>query len=445
MASTRYGKVSDDLELSTRSRNPQARDVQWFPPDEDRRGPEDLKAKVLFYVRRLTLCQKVGIGCVIFLSIVYMLLPSTEYEIRPLLPNFQSSGTIMEVIRNSPVFDLDDNGQPIKLMIGEVFAGHLVDAGPTVQNAQGHKFILLDRGGAVPMINLKLADPQDAARFRAETLGQQEDDLASDYNAVAIQPGTPLQVVRAGPVYNTDQHGVVWGQEVSEVRPGQVVHAAGTPVTEDGHTTVALESGGAIDVSLVQVLEHPQEADGEQLENGEFVPPGQHFRPHDDPAGEPGGEQGGEPGQEPGVGEPEGPEGDGLEGDPGAAGAHGLADGAKFPEPGEGEPGEPGEPGEGEPGLENAENPGEHGEPENPVPVGHPGVYEGEHPEGAEDGEHPGGPEGDAEGLPGDSEHLGHPDEGQPADGDGDGEPGREGGDGQEFQDFQEVSEGGVG
>eukprot|EP00913_Durusdinium_trenchii_P020800 g19540.t1 len=114
---------------------------------------------------------------------------STEYEIRPLLPNFQSSGTIMEVIRNSPVFDLDDNGQPIKLMIGEVFAGHLVDAGPTVQNAQGHKFILLDRGGAVPMINLKLADPQDAARFRAETLGQQEDDLASDYNAVAIQPG----------------------------------------------------------------------------------------------------------------------------------------------------------------------------------------------------------------------------------------------------------------
>lgn len=45
----------------------------------------------------------------------------------------------------------------------------------------------------------------------------------------------------------------------------------------------------------------------------------------------------------------------------------------------------------------------------------------------------------------GDSEHLGHPDEGQPADGDGDGEPGREGGDGQEFQDFQEVSEGGVG
>lgn len=54
----------------------------------------------------------------------------------------------------------------------EVFAGHLVDAGPTVQNAQGHKFILLDRGGAVPMINLKLADPQDAARFRAETLAQ---------------------------------------------------------------------------------------------------------------------------------------------------------------------------------------------------------------------------------------------------------------------------------
>ena len=43
----------------------------------------------------------------------------------------------------------------------------------------------------------------------------------------------------------------------------------------------------------------------------------------------------------------------------------------------------------------------ENGEFVPPVPVGHPGVYEGEHPEGAEDGEHPGGPEGDAEGLPG--------------------------------------------
>ena len=34
-----------------------------------------------------------------------------------------------------------------------------------------------------------------------------------------------------------------------EVIPGQILHAAGAPVIEDGHTTVALQTGGAIDVS----------------------------------------------------------------------------------------------------------------------------------------------------------------------------------------------------
>ncbi len=34
-----------------------------------------------------------------------------------------------------------------------------------------------------------------------------------------------------------------------EVIPGQILHAAGAPVIENGHTTVALQTGGAIDVS----------------------------------------------------------------------------------------------------------------------------------------------------------------------------------------------------
>ena len=99
------------------------------------------------------------------------------------------------------------------------------------------------------------------------------------------------QVIQGGPIYETDAHGVVWGSAVDEagrfgaptglrrahierveavgaqwwsvfkgsrqdllldqrqVHPGQIVHAAGSPVTEDGHTTVNLQTGGAIDVS----------------------------------------------------------------------------------------------------------------------------------------------------------------------------------------------------
>ena len=36
-----------------------------------------------------------------------------------------------------------------------------------------------------------------------------------------------------------------------QVIPGQIVHAAGAPVVEDGHTTVSLQTGGAIDVSTM--------------------------------------------------------------------------------------------------------------------------------------------------------------------------------------------------
>lgn len=40
-----------------------------------------------------------------------------------------------------------------------------------------------------------------------------------------------------------------WDFTKWEVIPGQILHAAGAPVIEDGHTTVALQTGGAIDVS----------------------------------------------------------------------------------------------------------------------------------------------------------------------------------------------------
>eukprot|EP00434_Breviolum_minutum_P028581 symbB.v1.2.025286.t2/scaffold2445.1/size151041/14 len=77
-----YGKVSDDLELSTRSRNPQVRDVQWLPPNEDdRRGPQDLQAKALLLIRRLTLPQKVCAGVCILLMLVWALSPSSSPEL----------------------------------------------------------------------------------------------------------------------------------------------------------------------------------------------------------------------------------------------------------------------------------------------------------------------------------------------------------------------------
>eukprot|EP00434_Breviolum_minutum_P028582 symbB.v1.2.025287.t1/scaffold2445.1/size151041/15 len=114
-----------------------------------------------------------------------------------------------------------------------------------------------------------------------------------------------------------DENGVVWGAEIGEVIPGQILHAAGAPVIEDGHTTVALQTGGAIDVSLVQVavLEHPDEENGEQ--HGNFGPEGHYEEPPPSeglPHGAPGGMHG-----EPFEGEHEGFEGreePGFEGHP---------------------------------------------------------------------------------------------------------------------------------
>ena len=322
MASTRYGKVSDDLELSTRSRNPQVRDVQWLPPNEDdRRGPQDLQAKALLLIRRLTLPQKVCAGVCILLMLVWALSPSSSPELPKLRSgslNRNTQGTILEVIKDSPIFETENDGtgiKPTKSVIGEVFAGHLLEGGPSI-TFHNFKYILLEKGGAIQAESVKLANPSDASRFRAQTLGQEE-VLAQDFDQVAIVPGTALQVVEQGPLYEMDENGVVWGAEIGEVIPGQILHAAGAPVIEDGHTTVALQTGGAIDVSLVQVavLEHPDEENGEQ--HGNFGPEGHYEEPPPSeglPHGAPGGMHG-----EPFEGEHEGFEGreePGFEGHP---------------------------------------------------------------------------------------------------------------------------------
>ena len=42
---------------------------------------------------------------------------------------------------------------------------------------------------------------------------------------------------------------ISWTQR-GQVLPGQILHAAAEPVTEDEHTTVLLQNGGAVDIRL---------------------------------------------------------------------------------------------------------------------------------------------------------------------------------------------------
>eukprot|EP00439_Symbiodinium_sp_Y106_P082578 s615_g22.t1 len=84
MASTRYGKIAEDVELGARPRNVQAREVKWSAPDgeddshrqdKDKGGgpsdlqkrvphiclnspPQDLQSQLLTQLRRLSTTQK---------------------------------------------------------------------------------------------------------------------------------------------------------------------------------------------------------------------------------------------------------------------------------------------------------------------------------------------------------------------------------------------------
>ena len=44
--------------------------------------------------------------------------------------------------------------------------------------------------------------------------------------------------------------------QCSQVLPGQILHAAAEPVTEDEHTTVLLQNGGAVDIRLALSQRH---------------------------------------------------------------------------------------------------------------------------------------------------------------------------------------------
>ncbi|CAE7231651.1 unnamed protein product, partial [Symbiodinium pilosum] len=98
-------------------------------------------------------------------------------------------------------------------------------------------------------------------------------------------------VIRQGPLLQTDKHGAIWGTEAGEVLPGQILHAAAEPVTEDGHTTVLLQTGGAVDIGLLQVAEHLSgDAAGEHEHLDEhFPPPGgvEHAGTEGEPEGQP--------------------------------------------------------------------------------------------------------------------------------------------------------------
>ena len=49
---------------------------------------------------------------------------------------------------------------------------------------------------------------------------------------------------------------ISWTQR-GQVLPGQILHAAAEPVTEDEHTTVLLQNGGAVDIRLALRNRHP--------------------------------------------------------------------------------------------------------------------------------------------------------------------------------------------
>ncbi|CAJ1462081.1 unnamed protein product [Effrenium voratum] len=300
----RYGKISEETEMGARPRGQQVREVKWCPPDEDDHRRQDMLSGLQFLLRRVSLRQKVGIFLFAAIALLWMLgafssSASPSEQVRPMKSRPRAfrgpavdAGTILEVVRDAPIMATDHHGPIWGQMSGEVFAGHLLEAAGPPVTEDGHTLIALARGGAIEASRVKVADPEDVAQFRAKA---EEDMVAQDYKAPAIHMGTPLQVVEQGPVFAADEHGPVWGSEIGEVLPGQIVHAAGSPITEDGHTSVLLQTGGAIDVGLVQVAEEEPErqegfqepgesagefaqgGDGPGFPDGQFQPAGAKF------------------------------------------------------------------------------------------------------------------------------------------------------------------------
>mmetsp|Transcript_8775 Transcript_8775/g.18629 ORF Transcript_8775/g.18629 Transcript_8775/m.18629 type:complete len:473 (-) Transcript_8775:126-1544(-) len=292
MASTRYGKIAEDVELGARPRNVQAREVKWSAPDgEDDSHRQDLQSQLLTQLRRLSTTQKVALCVCILVAIVWLLSASSSSPAVPEPKPMRSGsaqrhaapkhswdgitkGSILEITRNGPLIAVDENGPVWGHDIGQVIAGHLVEAASEPVTQDGHTLILLEPAGAVEASRVKIADPEDAALYKSQPVeGQQLE--AQDFQPEAIHEGTVLQVVRQGPILQTDVHGAIWGSEAGEVLPGQILHAAAEPVTEDEHTTVLLQNGGAVDISLVQIAEQVAEdapAEREQV----FEQPPEH-------------------------------------------------------------------------------------------------------------------------------------------------------------------------
>jgi len=291
----------EDVELGARPRTMQVRDVKWSAPDaEDDFHRQDLQSQVVSLLRKLSMTQKVLLGLCALLCAVWFISSSSEgstntpvgtgglhqrprqrqpSQVRHSWDGVQR-GTVLEVIRDGPLLPVDERGPVLgEEPIGKVILGHLVEAAAPPVKDEGHTIIMLATGGAVEASLVKIADPEDAALYQSRPA---EEEQVEHVYEPAIQQGTMLQVVQRGPLLAVDKHGPVWGMEAGEVLPGQILHAAGVPVTEDGHTTVLLQGGGAIDLSLVHVADVVAgEQGGEELHE-EGIPHDELGHPQDE-------------------------------------------------------------------------------------------------------------------------------------------------------------------
>eukprot|EP00439_Symbiodinium_sp_Y106_P083560 s615_g23.t1 len=99
-----------------------------------------------------------------------------------------TKGSILEITRNGPLIAVDENGPVWGHDIGQVIAGHLVEAASEPVTQDGHTLILLEPAGAVEASRVKIADPEDAALYKSQPVeGQQLE--AQDFQPEAIHEG----------------------------------------------------------------------------------------------------------------------------------------------------------------------------------------------------------------------------------------------------------------